>query len=267
MLELQADRVLVVGDSHGDIDFMRDAVCTAVKHNCRTLIQLGDFGYWPGTKGATYLSRVNIMAAQHKMRIIVVEGNHDWPDLYKGFPVDEHGFGVHPGQEEPWALHAPRGIRFMLGGYQVGVMGGAVSIDAASRVLGRDWWPEELPSMRELESIGTEPFDIFLTHSPMAGSIFPAPTKLAETSPIWRSNAQFQESLREIAECSKPRLHLHGHMHYPVQYTIEYRDGSAVQCRSIGANVDHPHQTPNVLRYGCFQVLDLEPPGISMHMV
>jgi hypothetical protein len=43
-------RILVVGDVHGNTDFMRTAIERAAARGITTILQVGDFGYWPHTK-------------------------------------------------------------------------------------------------------------------------------------------------------------------------------------------------------------------------
>ena len=49
----EVDRVFVLGDIHGNVDFLRRAATTAAEAGCETILQLGDFGaLWPGSRRA-----------------------------------------------------------------------------------------------------------------------------------------------------------------------------------------------------------------------
>ncbi len=40
-------RVLVAGDIHGNVSWIRRLCDLAQQHDCDAILQLGDFGFWP----------------------------------------------------------------------------------------------------------------------------------------------------------------------------------------------------------------------------
>lgn len=130
-----------------------------------------------------------------------VDGNHENFDILNSFPVHHwHGGNVH--YVRPHVIHLMRGQAYEIAGNTFFTMGGAQShdiedgiLDPAApdfqirysglkragrrrfRVLGKSWWPEELPSdeeyltaMETLERIGWKA-DYVITHC--------APTSIA----------------------------------------------------------------------------------------
>jgi Icc-related predicted phosphoesterase len=58
-------RVLFVGDVHGNTEFMAAAIERARIEGVDTIVQVGDFGYWPHTKlGTKFLADIERAAAK-----------------------------------------------------------------------------------------------------------------------------------------------------------------------------------------------------------
>lgn len=63
---------MVVGDVHGNTVFMRSAISRASRSGITTILQVGDFGYWPHTKfGENFLNDLERFAAQHNVTVLV----------------------------------------------------------------------------------------------------------------------------------------------------------------------------------------------------
>lgn len=135
------------------------------------IIIAGDFGgVWSDTPEENYWLD---WLEQRPFTTLFVDGNHENFDLLNTFPVlSWHGGNVH--LIRPHVLHLMRGQLYELCGKTFFTMGGAQSHDIEDgildptepgfqarqnglehtgkhrfRVLGRSWWPEELPSDEE----------------------------------------------------------------------------------------------------------------------
>ena len=60
------ERVLLTGDVHGNTMWVTGHVLRQAKrHGCQLVLQLGDFGIWPGPGGKRFLDVVDREAAKH----------------------------------------------------------------------------------------------------------------------------------------------------------------------------------------------------------
>ena len=163
------------------------------------VILAGDFGgVWAGEQADGY--KLDWLEAK-PFTTLFVDGNHENLGLLNAYPEQEwNGGRVHV--VRPHVLHLMRGQVFEIGGLTWFTMGGAASHDiedgildpaepgfeqqyrtlrrmgARFRVLGRSWWPDEMPSDTEyaeaesnLERAGWF-VDCVLTHC--------APTSIAQ---------------------------------------------------------------------------------------
>jgi predicted phosphodiesterase len=71
------ERILVVGDAHGNSAFMEKQIRRAGDRGISTLLQLGDFGVWPGRGGDTYLDAISAAAVLHDVDVRFIDGNHE----------------------------------------------------------------------------------------------------------------------------------------------------------------------------------------------
>ncbi|HET6874902.1 MAG TPA: metallophosphoesterase, partial [Acidimicrobiales bacterium] len=69
-------RILLAGDWHGNRDFASAVFDLAADEGCATVLQLGDFGLWPGREDA-WLDHVEAEAARTGADLVWVDGNHE----------------------------------------------------------------------------------------------------------------------------------------------------------------------------------------------
>lgn len=164
--------IFATGDTHGN--FLRfgrkyfNDLSTLTKDDY--MIICGDFGgLWDGSRNDRYwLDWLN----DKPFTTLWVDGNHENFSMLNSFPVESwHGGSVH--RIRPSILHLMRGQLYSIDGYSFFTMGGAASHDIDGgildpqepnfratrrqllkentnfRVLGVDWWPDELPSDSE----------------------------------------------------------------------------------------------------------------------
>lgn len=146
--------VWVTGDVHGSIDIGKLSGRRRPEGKSLTrddlLIVCGDFGMpWDGSNRERYWLD---WLAERPWTTLFVDGNHECFPRLADLPVTERWGGrvqVYP--EWPSIVHLMRGEVYRLGDLRVFAMGGASSHDREWRVEGWSWFPEELPSLEELE--------------------------------------------------------------------------------------------------------------------
>ncbi len=242
-------KLLVVGDTHGNLPFLRDYVYPlAAKLSVDRIVQVGDFGYWEhDPSGVDFLDKLNETADRHGIPLCWLHGNHDkhslalkkymstgasTPDRF--LTVREH------------ILYIPQGKVWTWEGVTMRAFGGAYSVDKQYRLdlerkrtrklhaeedrrrdagepvepyrsaEGTLWFPEEQMSEEEMDAmlaLYAEPVDIVFSHD------FPAranPGEHFKTLPECLPN---QQRLQRALDVHRPQWWFHGHLHQP--YTDE----------------------------------------------
>ena len=235
--------IFVTGDCHGDFWRFR------MKHfpeqvtmdHDDYIIICGDFGFWSDTPEENYWLN---WLEEKPYTTLWIDGNHENYDRLNVLPVHEwHGGNVH--FIRPHVIHLMRGQLYEIEGHTFFTMGGAQSHDIEDgildpstpdfketvrrlqiqnrmrfRVLGRSWWPEELPSDEEyhtaldtLEWAGWNA-DYVITHC--------APTSIARTM-----NRHYQpDTLTDFLESVNQRLDFQqwfcGHYHINQKITPKH---------------------------------------------
>ncbi|MFD4957750.1 metallophosphoesterase [Microbacterium sp. NPDC058389] len=222
-IHLKEPSVVVAGDWHGNRGWIAQAIPAAARTGARTMLHLGDFGFWP-QESDDLLADVDYWVASTRRsakepgikRILVTPGNHeDWSDLAALFDA-EPGHAVRA-SSSVWVL--PRGFRFTIRNRSLLSFGGAASLDFSERVPGKVWWPSELPSVTAAEEAASSgQVDVLLTHD--TGALHgPGIRKILtrrETgrSPAARAYSSYsRELVTAVLTGTRPSLHLHGHYH------------------------------------------------------
>lgn len=206
------DQILLFGDSHGNTGYVFEMLARASSRGINRVVELGDFGIWPGQSGVKFRRKVDRRAAQLGVTLFGMAGNHDDADQIARFEADnrrdEDGMVVL-GDGLRWIS---RGHRWEWAGVRFGSLGGAFSIDWESRTPGVDWWPDAEEVRRaDLEKLGNSRLDVLLTHDAPAGG-----TPNTELDGWPKNDAQSRVSqhlLRTAVEDTRPSLVLHGHWH------------------------------------------------------
>lgn len=212
-----AERICFVGDAHGDSGFLASVGRWAAERSCRTLVQLGDFGFWPGPDGVRFLDAVERDLARTGSVLVCVDGNHDWHDWLATLSPGPDGLN----RIRPHLWHAPRGSVLPLpGASRALAVGGAPSIDRNARVEGASWWAGETISHAEVErcfqAIDQGPIDVVLSHDA------PLEMPLGPLTP-WPAGDAHRRILSAIGMRATPRHWFAGHYHRRVSATIEFR--------------------------------------------
>jgi Icc-related predicted phosphoesterase len=118
-----------------------------------TILQCGDFGFWP-----KFFNFNNPKLIKNKnVKIYWCDGNHEDFDSIKQIENIE----IFPN-----IFYMERGsILRLKDGRKVLFIGGALSIDKHLRTPGRDWFPEELISQKDICVLPDEKIDIVISHT------------------------------------------------------------------------------------------------------
>jgi len=145
-------KVFATGDSHGYFHWdklfaLNNAHPELTKEDM--VIVLGDFGV-PWHFPPNHQDEVSF----HKLKrlrfsIGVIDGNHENFDYFGSLPI-ESAFDGEVAKIAEDIYWLKRGQVYSINGLKLFTFGGANSIDKHMRIEGLSWWPEEIPTLREL---------------------------------------------------------------------------------------------------------------------
>lgn len=241
-------RLLVVGDTHGDLEWVLDDVIPmARKHDCDRIMQLGDFGFVWDDMSATALRRLSHLMTAAELPLHFLPGNHE------NHPMLDQLTAM--ASRDPWGhieiapniFYTGRVHAWQWAGQRIAAVGGATSIDWKLRTPGVSWWPEEaLTDEEEQQAIALGPVDLLFTHDS------PIRQPFGFLVPDQDSQAH-RERIDRIATALRPRRWFHGHYHQHATYRFLHPDGACIVV-ALDCN-----RAP---RLQAMAVLDLpEPPG------
>lgn len=208
--------VAIHGDWHGNTKYACKAICRDALDGADIVLQLGDFGLWPGPDGESYLRCIESAAKSANLQVWWIAGNHEnWGEIDR--LVAEHGW-ENPIEMSPHLSYLPNGCRFEFGGKKFGVLGGAFSVDYAYRKPYVSWWPQEMPTYADVEHLGEEPLDVLLTHD--------GPEKLQSSWKLLPDDEAkcdgVQGLIRQAIWNTHARSLYHGHWHQRASYEWDY---------------------------------------------
>ncbi|MBV9100108.1 MAG: metallophosphoesterase [Candidatus Dormibacteraeota bacterium] len=228
------ERVLLTGDVHGNTSWMVGHVLKQAKrHGCQLVLQLGDFGIWPGKDGQHYLEVLNREYKHAGIPLWFIDGNHEDFDQLYALPLD--GDGRRPVRE--FITHIPRGHRWQWAGREMLACGGASSIDADLRTPGRSWWPQEAITdddvARCIAGGGTA---VMFSHDIQLEVQLTDPhEQVGAPDYVMQGIRANRTRLQRIADATLPSLQVHGHWHVPYDETFTRK---GVPLRIVGLNCD-----------------------------
>jgi hypothetical protein len=211
---------MVVGDLHGDTRAGVTVLKKAKSLGIDTIMQVGDFGYWPHfTDGIDFLDALNFTARENDLHLYWLDGNHENFDALeaavKHYPKDDHG--------RVWIRshirYCSRGASWTWNHKRFMTVGGAVSVDKANRVwqeqqhghTRRLWWPQEQLTDDELQfamaKAAKKPVDYLFTHDCPTNAPFRGRMKNDLDSQAHR------QKMDRLGQAVKPKVWFHGHMH------------------------------------------------------
>lgn len=224
---LSAESALFVGDTHADVGWLKSVVLpTARKMGFTTIIQVGDFGYWPESR--KFLNVVRNARAKFGVDVWFIDGNHEhFTTLNRNVRAAQVAAGVPEGDRNPVELvpgfiYLPRGSRITVAGRSVACVGGAASIDRADRIVGTSWFPEERINDSDIAAIVAGGHaDILITHDAPAGWRIPGAWSEGSPPSSWCTELlscdEHRGRVREVLELVTPSTLIHGHYHVAYQ--------------------------------------------------
>lgn len=234
-------RVMFAGDTHGNLAHLRYLIEVAAGQRTPILFVLGDFGYWEHQQeGQIFLDKLNTIAEQHDVTVYFLDGNHDNRAFLLAHHVTQDAEGFTNVRSQ--IRYADRGHRWIWGKTRFIALGGAYSVDKDYRLMlerkrrkpGTLWFPGEEMTDREMLDIlrNDSPVDIMLAHD-----------KPSKASPQW-NRKEFpeclpnQQRLQAAVDTLRPKLYLHGHLHYRYTDKIPLPNLELSECVVEGLDAD-----------------------------
>ena len=223
---MQPKWIGVAGDWHGNQPWAEAAIRQMAGRlrdlgDRPVILQLGDFGIWPGKAGQRYLGAVNEALEAFGGQLWFIDGNHeDFPRLARMSGTVPDGRVI----VRPNIFYLPRGLRWTWHERRWLACGGGVSLDKAGRTEGWDWWPqEEITGEQEVTVSFGGHADVMITHECPSGVVhtFPRPPSWWNLADLARSDAH-QERLQRIVNAVQPRYLVHGHLHIAYQRVCDF---------------------------------------------
>lgn len=214
------DSVLLAGDTHADWTWLdRVVLATAARLGLFAALIVGDFGYWARRPEFLEVARNSVI--NHGVETWFLKGNHEQHDMLERDAKAARSLEIDPTAAlnlggSLWYL--PQGCRLSVGGLEVAVLGGAVSIDRASRVLGDNVFVDEVATEQDVEHlISGGPTDVLLTHDAPSGwtppGLSPDHHLPLSRQVLLPAIADHRRLLRRGYEAVQPKLLVHGHYH------------------------------------------------------
>ncbi len=226
---LAPDRVLLLGDTHGNSAFTCRAVDTARANGCPVVVQLGDFGFWAHTDdGVRFLADV-ARACDDDVTFLFVDGNHENHDLLNAVAARVgHPDAVTVAPNVHWLR---RGTRWTWHGVRFAALGGAASVDRPRRFPGTSWWDAEVLTPSDVDRLGSSPLDVLLCHDNPSAAAFEG---WYPVTPYDQRRCDASRGLLDAAiAVTTPRLVVHGHWHDRRTWEATHADGSPWRIESF----------------------------------
>ena len=260
---ITARTIGLIGDAHGNVEFLIDAAQILTAAGADTLIQLGDFGLvWDGlSHELRQRARLDEALRILDRRLYAVAGNHENFNLIESIEPDADGlrwFGFN-------IAFLPRSGRInAASGRRMGWLGGASSIDKLSRDR-HSWWEQERITEADLTALGTDRLDILLGHD--------APKTAALRLALDGGLSQWTRSAHEYAEAgqamfsrgfaaTKPRLCVGGHYHVflDVLGSFARADGTKFQSRVVILDMERAPKSASLLNAETLELTPMDVP-------
>lgn len=215
-------RVLIQGDSHGNVKDIIPKIYTAGKHGIQHVLVVGDFGLWTHkADGHEFLDEIQDAARINNLSVFAVGGNHEnwdhWNWIVENMPTS-NGFAMARRR----VLLAPKAHKWTWGKKTFVGAGGAVSVDRSYRLAAERgevfgmrksgpktlYWPNEQLLDADVETIKTfGKADYLITHDCSNHTPWKSRLKPDIDSQIHR------QRIDEVLKSTQPKMHFHGHMH------------------------------------------------------
>lgn len=218
-------KIMVLGDVHGQTQWLVNMINKANRSGIKKIIQVGDFGLWTHeAEGHRFLDRANEELRKTGIKLYFLGGNHEnwdhlnWYQKYGAKNSNGHAYIrshiLYTGRVNRWVW----GEKGEEKAFQV--VGGAYSIDRKTRTVGKDLWlDEEIPDavVYGLEKANRQA-DYLFTHDG------PTCVPMAGLKPDEQSHSHRQK-MDKIGRVVQPNLWFHGHYHKWMEYSFMHQSG------------------------------------------
>lgn len=263
----------IAGDWHIDTLWALMALERYVEAGITEIVHVGDFGFWPGATGDSYLEKLEAELARNGQTLYVTLGNHeDYVRVSTYVEHPEHKDYVYS-PEQPHILVAIRGARWSWAGVNFVSVGGAASIDFQSRVEGLSWWPQERITLGDVyKAVGDGQADVLITHDVAAG-VNVRGSHRTDHDDKWSPEGlayanQSRDSVRAITDGVKPKIAFHGHYHIYRDQEVTLNDGvNDYTYRNVSLDMNGKANNLAVLDLATLQVTMLSMAGEGDGMV
>lgn len=237
-------KIMIAGDTHGNFLHLMDLIEEAESHEIKTIMQLGDFGYWEHTpEGLFFLEELNHQLMKRSITLHWLCGNHDnHPMLW-----DTYGHRSVNMVRQNIIYHARGGTCF-LDQTPVMTLGGAFSIDVDQRRKWMKqgtpecWWETEMLTEDQVADAlvaGTVcPPVIMFTHDAPEGAPINKLANLRLSAILEAKSQENRIKVRRVVDALEPQYLFHGHFHTRLEYDLRTSDGHVVECLSLGSDPD-----------------------------
>jgi len=202
----------VIGDMHCNTAAITQILRRIHDLGVNVAVQVGDFGFWPGPSGRTYIGVVEEVLSSLGMHLTVIDGNHDWHEYLQ--QLSAAGPGLY--QVTNHIRYAARGTVFSLpDAPRCLAAGGAPSPDRDRRVEGVSWWRQETMSTEEINRcLDAGPVDVVFAHD--------CPEQIMQRVrfPHFPEGEYHRKVMSSIWESAQPRYWFSGHYHMRIQVDI-----------------------------------------------
>jgi predicted phosphodiesterase len=144
--------IYVTGDTHGKFERISHANWPTGRLLDKNdyVIVAGDFGLIFYTRETPEECWWRNWLNERPWTTLFIDGNHENHPTLNELPREEK-FGGVVGKVSDSIYHLRRGEIYEIDGKKILTFGGANSIDKNQRVQGISWWPEEIPSYKDME--------------------------------------------------------------------------------------------------------------------
>lgn len=212
-------KILIAGDWHGNHPWAKKIIEAAEAEGISKIIQVGDFGVWPGEQGKEYLQILSRALVKRSIKLYFVPGNHeDFNQLEqwdKELPKNEDGHI----EIEPNLFYTGKVNAWTWEGKRFASAGGAVSIDRKWRKKDETWWTQEqLTFLEKKQAMDLGKVDYLFSHD--------APVDLPFSFLKKDLDSQAHRyTMTQIGRAIRPKLWFHGHYHRHAEYKFYHDDG------------------------------------------
>lgn len=216
---------IISGDTHGDARNICELIDLACSMNCLGVVVCGDFGYFPNLVNTNNELIIASKYAEFRNKIVYfLKGNHEnHAELAKHSTITELYKNI---------FYLPNNTVIKLGEYNVGIMGGAYSIDSWRRVEGIDWFKNEMISNEDVENCMGN-VDILLSHdAPLNNDGIDEYLEHDMDANTLANRLSLQKVVNKVS----PKLIIHGHYHLRRFFECLLNTGTKIPCISLDCN-------------------------------